>query len=142
MKTLEERLGRRFGRLRRAIGLTQAQFAEIIDVQPETICRIEKGKRAPSLALMARIADAFELELHELVDLRGGDTPKGLAVENLLWYVSRVSPGEVELLMDVVVAVLGHCRRVVPAAGKGTLAGVSLPPAHKVRPRPKRHEKG
>lgn len=142
MRTLEERLGQRIGMLRRAIGLTQAQFAEKIDVQPETICRIENGKRAPSLGLMARIADAFELELHELVDLRRGDSPKGLAVENLLWYVSRVSPVEVELLMDVIVAVLSHCRRVVPTPGAVDMAGVALPLVKNVPPRPVHHGKG
>ena len=137
MRTLEERLGQRFGRLRRAIGLTQAQFAERIDVQPETICRIENGKRTPSLGLLTRIADAFELDLHELMDLRSQDSHKDLAMEKLLRHVSRIPQAQVELVMELVLAVLNHCHRVVPATGAGNLAGVALPPLSEVPARKK-----
>lgn len=115
MKTLEKRLGHRIARQRRAVGLTQAQLAEKVNVQPETICRIETGSRTASLRLMAQISDAIEFELHELFRLQDLDSPKGIAIEKLLWFVSRLSPAEIELVLDVGSAVIGQVRRVQPA---------------------------
>ncbi len=97
------------------MGLTQAQLAEKVNVQPETICRIETGSRTASLRLMAQISDAIEFELHELFRLQDLDSPKGIAIEKLLWFVSRLSPAEIELVLDVGSAVIGQVRRVQPA---------------------------
>lgn len=110
MKTLEERLGQRIARQRRAVGLTQAQLAEKVDVQPETISRIETGSKTSSLDLIAQISEALELELHELFRLQSTDNPKDRAVERLLWFASRLSPPEIELVLDVGTAVLKHTR--------------------------------
>lgn len=111
MKTLEERLGQRIARQRRAVGLTQSQLAEKVDVQPETISRIETGSKTASLDLVAHICEALELELHELFRLQSADNPKGRAVERLLWFASRLSLPEIELVLDVGATVLKHTRR-------------------------------
>lgn len=114
MTTLEERLGQRIARQRRAAGLTQAQLAEKVDVQPETISRVETGHRTASLELIAHLSEALELELHELFRLHDRDNPQDSAMERLLWFASRLSPAEIELVMDVGAAVLGHTRRAQP----------------------------
>ena len=111
MKTIEERIGQRIARQRRAVGLTQAQLAEKINVQPETISRIETGSQAASLDLIAHLSEALELGLHELFRLQEVETPKDRAIERLLWFASRLSSSEIELVMDVGAAVLGHIRR-------------------------------
>jgi transcriptional regulator with XRE-family HTH domain len=115
MKTLEKRLGHRIARQRRAVGLTQAQLAEKVDVQPETISRIETGSQTASLRLMAHISDAIEFELHELFRLQDLDSPKDAAIEKLLWFVSRLSPAEIELVLGVGVTVIGQVRRMQTA---------------------------
>lgn len=112
MKTIEERLGQKIARQRRAAGLTQAELAERVNVQPETISRVETGIRAASLQLLAHLAVALELELHELFRLHDEDDPKNRAVDRLLWFASRLSPTEIELVMDVGAAVIGHTRRM------------------------------
>jgi len=112
MKTLEERLGQKIARQRRAVGLTQAQLAEKVNVQPETICRVENGRKKASLRLIANVSGALELDLHELFRLQSADKPKNRAVERLLWFASRLSPGEIELVMEVGAAVVKHARRV------------------------------
>jgi len=111
MKTLEERLGQRIGRQRRAVGLSQAQLAEKVDVQPETISRIETGKTGVSVGLLAQISDAIELDLHEMFHLLDGDSPRDRALEKLLWFVSRLSAEEIELILDVGADVIAHTRR-------------------------------
>jgi transcriptional regulator with XRE-family HTH domain len=112
MKTIEERLGQRIARQRKAAGLTQAELAEKVNVQPETISRVETGIRAASLELLGHLAEALELELHELFRLHDADDPKNRALERLLWFASRLSPTEIELVMDVGAAVIGHARRL------------------------------
>lgn len=112
MQTLQARLGQRIARHRKAVGLTQANLAEKVGVQPETICRIEKGQRAVSLELIGLLSTALDLELHDLFRLRKSDSPKDRAVERLLWFAARLSFEEIELLMDVGAAVLGHTRRM------------------------------
>lgn len=112
MKTLEERIGRRIAIQRKAVGLTQAQLAERVDVQPETISRIETGSQSASLGLIANVSDAIELELHELFRLPGAESQRNLATDRLLWFASRLTPAEIDLVMDVGAAVLGHTRRL------------------------------
>ena len=111
MTTLEERLGQKIARQRRAVGLTQAELAEKVGVQPETISRIETGKRTVSLGLIALLSESVDLQLHELFRLQSSDNPKDQVIERLLWFASRLSPAEIELVMDVGAAVLGHTRR-------------------------------
>ena len=112
MKTLEERIGQRIAIQRKAVGLTQAQLAERVEVQPETICRIETGNRLASLGLIEKVSNAIELELHDLFRLPGAESPRDLAVDRLLWFAARLSPAEIDLVMDVGAAVLGHTRRL------------------------------
>src|SRR5579859_4519497 len=113
MKTLYKKLGRKIARQRRAVGLKQAQLAEKVDVQPETISRLETGSGRASLALIVLVCETIELELHELFRLRGKN-PKDRAVDRLVWFALRLSPPEIELVMDVGLAVLGHVRRPPP----------------------------
>lgn len=111
MNTLAERLGHRIARQRRAAGLTQAELAEKVGVQPETISRLETGKRRVSLEMLALISESLSLELHELFRLPETDTPKDKAIGRLLWFGSRLSVAELELVLDVGSAVLLHARR-------------------------------
>ena len=111
MNTLAERLGHRIARQRRAAGLTQAELAEKVGVQPETISRLETGNRRVSLEMLALISESLSLELYELFRLPERDTPKDEAMDRLLWFGSRLSVAELELVLDVGSAVLLHARR-------------------------------
>ena len=114
MKTLEERLGQRITRQRKAVGLTQAELAEKVDVQPETINRLEKGNRTASLALIALLAYALELELHEMFLLPEAKTPKDKAAERLMWFAAKLTAEEIELVLDLAAVVLGRSRQGKP----------------------------
>jgi transcriptional regulator with XRE-family HTH domain len=114
MTTIESRLGQRIARQRRAMGLTQAQLADKVDVEPETISRIETGARSASLALLVLVARALEVKLDELFRLHDRVDVKDQAVERLLWFAARLSSAEIELVMDVGAAVVTHARREKP----------------------------
>lgn len=112
MNTLSERLGHRIARQRRAAGLTQAELAEKVGVQPETISRLETGRRRVSMEMLTLISESLSLELHELFRMQETDSPKDKAMGRLLWFGSRLSVAEIELILDVGAAVLVHTRRI------------------------------
>jgi len=64
-----------------------------------------------SLGMMAGIAERLGLELHELFRLQPTDSPKDQALGKLLWFASRLSASEIELVLDVGAAVLLHTKR-------------------------------
>jgi putative transcriptional regulator len=70
----ELELGYQTARLRIRHGLTQAQLAEMVDVQEATIARLESGSRIPSLTLLKQIAAALgtRIELRFLVENADG----------------------------------------------------------------------
>jgi transcriptional regulator with XRE-family HTH domain len=111
MRTREERLGQRISKQRKAVGLTQAQLAEKVNVQPESISRIETGRRAASVKLIAKISSVLELEMYELFHFRDGGNSKDREIEKLLWFALRLSPAEVQIVLDVAAAVIASVRR-------------------------------
>lgn len=103
-------LGRRIARHREAIGLTQAQLAELVEVHQETISRIENGRRVPSLITIDRIARSLEIELHELFKGTVPGSSRDRALDRIHLFASRLAPREIELVIEVGAAILKHTR--------------------------------
>jgi transcriptional regulator with XRE-family HTH domain len=61
-------VGTNVRRLRRARGLTQEQLAFESEIDLTYVGGIERGKKNPSLMVMARIASALNVELSDLLD--------------------------------------------------------------------------
>lgn len=59
LKTLGPLLQKR----RKNSGYTQESFAEALDVNPNTVKYIEQGRRAPSLAMLLKIARLLKIQL-------------------------------------------------------------------------------
>jgi transcriptional regulator with XRE-family HTH domain len=110
MSAIEERLGEKIAGLRRAAGYTQAQLAERAGVQTAHISRIETGKRGVSIEVISTIAQALDVELHELFRLQERDDLKASALDRFMYFGSRLSTVEVDLVMTVGSAVLQHVR--------------------------------
>ena len=60
-------LGKNVRRLRQQKGLTQEQLAFEAEIDLTYVGGIERGKRNPSLLVMARIADALSVSLPKLI---------------------------------------------------------------------------
>jgi len=99
--------------------MTQAQLAEKVGVQPETISRLERGRRAASLSLLEKIATAFDLHLHELLHLRTGSA-KEISLERLMLFAARLSAADIDVVLNVGAEVLDHARRAATAARSAT----------------------
>ncbi len=66
----EPHVGLRVRRIRVAAGLTQAQLAERVEAANETISRIERGKLAPSVDLLGRIAKAAGTTIDDVLSTK------------------------------------------------------------------------
>lgn len=60
-------IGRRLRTAREAKGLTQAELAEAIRIEPETLSRYENGVRGASLTVLARSAKVLGTTLADLM---------------------------------------------------------------------------
>ncbi|MDB5870660.1 MAG: family transcriptional regulator [Ramlibacter sp.] len=64
---LRKRLGRAIAERRKAKGLTQDDLAGTVEVDAETVSRIERGSSLPSLQRLLVIAEALDAGVGELL---------------------------------------------------------------------------
>ena len=68
MQTTKGLLGARIKELRRAKSLSQEQLAELVNLAPKFISRIEVGRSSPSLETIENIARALQVEIRDLFE--------------------------------------------------------------------------
>ena len=68
MKTTKILLGERIRELRKSRGLTQDQFAELIEVEQKHVSRIELGKSFPTIERLEKISLALNIPLRDIFD--------------------------------------------------------------------------
>lgn len=64
----QQKIGLFLKSLRKEKGLTQEQFAEIVNVSNRTVSRWENGNNMPDLGILIEISDFYEVELRELLN--------------------------------------------------------------------------
>ena len=64
----QKKIGTLLKELRKEKGLTQEQFAEMINVSNRTVSRWENGNNMPDLDILIQISDYYEIDLRELLD--------------------------------------------------------------------------
>jgi transcriptional regulator with XRE-family HTH domain len=91
MADIKKKLGVRISQLRMKAGMTQAKLAEGSDLSVDSISRIERGDRAPSLESLEKIAEALGIDPGELLNFKGKEfkalaegPPECLELWNLL----------------------------------------------------------
>ena len=67
---IKQAIGARIRELRHKKGLTQEEFAELVNVAPRHISRIENGVNTPSIEALERIAKVFNLEVKDLCNFQ------------------------------------------------------------------------
>jgi len=65
---LARRLGRNIGNRRRAVGLTQEQLAEYLEIDTLTVSRYETGNILPPLTVVDMVARLLNTTIAELLD--------------------------------------------------------------------------
>lgn len=64
----QQKVGAFLKELRKEKGMTQEQFAEIVNVSTRTISRWENGNNMPDLDILIEISDYYHVDLRELLN--------------------------------------------------------------------------
>ena len=95
-------LGRNIADRRRALGLTQAEFAERLGIDTVTISRFERGSHLPSLMRLEQIANSIELPLSELLSQSTNlCTDQSLLIQN---WITGLSDADRNFLLGMIQA--------------------------------------
>lgn len=68
MSSLKQKFGRRVKELRKSKGLTQEQIAELINIEPPNVSKLENGLHFPQPEKIEKIAKALDVTIHDLFD--------------------------------------------------------------------------
>lgn len=80
MKTLEL-FGKRIKELRKQHKITQEKLAELIGVEPQQICRIEKGSCFTTMETLEKFSKVFDVNIAELFKFSHLSTKENLILK-------------------------------------------------------------
>ncbi len=94
----EPHVGRRVRHLRMEAGLTQGQLAEKVEAADETISRIERGKLAPSVNLLAKISKALAVTVDDVLSSKAPKRKVGVraSVQRVVALLEPLTDPEVD----------------------------------------------
>ena len=81
MVDISKKFGKRLQEIRKLRGLTQAQLAELVDVETATISRIERGVRFPQKENLELIAEKLDVKIKDLFDFSHCEDKKKLLAD-------------------------------------------------------------
>jgi transcriptional regulator with XRE-family HTH domain len=91
----------RLAEVRERRGLTQAELAGAIGVEPAQISNIERGYRSPSIETAVALAEHLDVSLDFLLDRQKSSAVRNLVVERLVRIGERLTEQEVEVLARI-----------------------------------------
>lgn len=100
------KLGRNIFERRKELGWTQAELAEKIGVDTETVSRFERGSNLPSLSRLETLADVLSLPLSRLI--AESSPHAGDQAEIITGWVSVLENNDREFVMDAVKRLCAH----------------------------------
>lgn len=104
MSEIQQIIAQNIRNLRRVKRITQGKLAEALEVSGSYIGYLERGKKSPSLDLLVRIADVFQVTPALL--LTESDDATNSELKNLIFLLSDKSPKIIRFINDVAVAYL------------------------------------
>lgn len=94
---VQQNIGAYIARKRKEMNLTQAQFAELVNVSNKTVSKWETGKCMPDYSVIEDVCDVLNISIAELMD--GEDM-----VENS---IRAYDEGHIKTLLDKIVSLEG-----------------------------------
>lgn len=104
MLQINSRVSMNIKYFRKLKSLTQEKLAEKVEVSTVYINYLERGSKAPSLALLARIADALEID--PILLLIQDDDPTNLEIKKLVGTVSGLETSTIQFINEMIIAFL------------------------------------
>ena len=105
MMTQKILFGLRVKSLRGSKGWTQEYLAEKMDISPNYLSSIERGKENPTFGTLAKFADAFNVEMWELFDF-GHEVSQSELRKTMNRLVKEISEEKLRLVVKVLRAML------------------------------------
>ncbi|QMV71413.1 helix-turn-helix transcriptional regulator [Comamonas piscis] len=99
-KPLAQLLGQRIAELRKSRQWTQAQLAERLQVEPETISRFERGASVPSLHTLESLAAILRVSIGDLL-AQSSTAPDDQAMRISAW-LSELEPADRAFVTGIV----------------------------------------
>lgn len=99
-------VGRRLREARDRATLTQAALAEEVGIEPDTVSRMERGTRIPSLPMLARLARALDTTVSALTETDEERADAATVPRRLLPIVDRLRDQPPEIV-DIAERLLG-----------------------------------
>ena len=109
--SMQQMLGRRIARFRKAAGLTQEQIGDKLNVALETVSRMERGATAPSVKTLGRLGTVLNVPIQEFFRPEAGTSEREQALDDLLTILRRRDAREIRLVKEVVSSLLAHLDR-------------------------------
>lgn len=60
-------IGQAIAKYRQAVGLTQAQLAEALEISNDAVSRMERGKSVPNILRLLELSEIFHCEIADLL---------------------------------------------------------------------------
>ena len=92
----QAKIGEFLKKLRKQKGLTQEQFAEIVNVSNRTVSRWENGYNLPDLDVLIEIADYYEVDLREILNGERKDEEMNKDIEETILRSAEYSNTQAE----------------------------------------------
>lgn len=103
MADILKKLGIRIREERKKKKLTQEKLAEMVDLSTDYIGYIERGKQAPYLKTLERIAESLDVEVYELFmfedTVRRSD--RKVAISELIMLLQDKSPDDIKFTASI-----------------------------------------
>jgi transcriptional regulator with XRE-family HTH domain len=93
----DNKVGEYLKSLRQGMGISQNKLADISGITVSHICRMEKGNRIPSGAMVVKLASALGLVEKELLAM-AGHTGEPITAESTKLLLEAIDPSVVEAL--------------------------------------------
>jgi transcriptional regulator with XRE-family HTH domain len=104
MTAAKKLLGMRIKELRRTRSLSQEQLAEMIEIDPKHLSRIEVGNSYPSLDTLEKMANALKTDLKDFFEFKHHGEEKEL-IENINRILSETNKSNLKLIFRIIRAV-------------------------------------
>ena len=99
-KLVASRLGEELAKQRRKQGLTQAQLAELVDLEPISVSRIETGSVLPSIVRLQDLAGALGISAARLIGV--SDVSSAAHAREIEELLDPLNPSDRSLLIGIV----------------------------------------
>ncbi len=105
MSNTKKYLGARIQEIRKSKNIKQAEFAEMIDVDPKHMSKIECGRCFPSFELLDRIAEKLDIPVAKFLEVEHLED-RNILIEKIVEKLNNTPTEKLKTVYKVMVEVL------------------------------------